>query len=462
MSTPPPPVSSAKPQLPASVTHFGLNSIALAVILGVLLAMRSKVICRVPFICTPAGEIKDPVFYLWCAVAIPIVALDLFVLRVHRRSSTGLDWDKPAAFDMPRVLTKLLGFVVTLAPFALAYWTFSEYLGSFYDPYYNMLKRSGLALALASVIYFAVVDAQMIEPKDAYWQLGRVFLFRPSDANRAEIANHYRGWLVKAYFFPLMFVWLNNSTHNVIHFDLANASWDNLRLYDFLYDFIFFIDLLMATVGYAVCFRPLDTHLRSAEPTFLGWGVALFCYEPFFSGLFEKHYVHYGGNSFSSWLSPYVTFRWIWAGVIIVLISIYVLATVAFGVRFSNLTHRGILTNGPYRFTKHPAYVSKNISWWMASVPFVMSDNLAATVRRCLCLGVLNFMYFMRAKTEERHLSRDPTYVAYALWMNENGVLRFLNRIPLVKYAVLYKPPTTTPAPKTAVEPEGAALPADS
>jgi hypothetical protein len=28
--------------------------------------------------------------------------------------------------------------------------------------------------------------------------------------------------------------------------------------------------------------------------------------------------------------------------------------------------------------------------------------------------------------------------VQYALWMNENGVLRFLNRIPIFKY----KPPT--------------------
>jgi hypothetical protein len=45
----------------------------------------------------------------------------------------------------------------------------------------------------------------------------------------------------------------------------------------------------------------------------------------------------------------------------------------------------------------------------------------------------------MRAKTEERHLSRDPIYVAYATWMNDNGVLKFLNRIPIFRY----KPPAT-------------------
>jgi protein-S-isoprenylcysteine O-methyltransferase Ste14 len=426
----------ANPRPPASVTHFGLNSVALAVILAVLLMMRAKVLA-----------VKDPVFFLCCAAAVPVIALDLFVLRVHRRSTTGLDWDRPFAIAWQRLGTKLVGFLATLAPFGLAYWALREYQGSFYDPFYYTLRHAGALLAALSVLYIAVVDAYMIEPRDAYWQLGRVVLGRPRDARGEEVANHYRGWLVKAYFFPLMFVWLNGSTHNVLSFDLTNASWANLRAYDFLYDFIFFIDLLLATVGYALCFRPIDTHLRSAEPTMLGWAVALFCYEPFFSGLFEKHYVHYGGNGFASWLSPYPAFRWAWAGVILLLVATYVLATVAFGVRFSNLTHRGILTNGPYRFTKHPAYVSKNVSWWMASVPFVVSDDFPSAARRCLALGTLNFMYFMRAKTEERHLSRDPTYVAYALWMNEHGVLRFLNRIPFVRDAIAYRPPANAQKP---------------
>ena len=38
-------------------------------------------------------------------------------------------------------------------------------------------------------------------------------------------------------------------------------------------------------------------------------------------------------------------------------------------VRFSNLTYRGVLTNGPYAFTRHPAYLSKNLFWWCASMP---------------------------------------------------------------------------------------------
>ncbi len=164
----------------------------------------------------------------------------------------------------------------------------------------------------------------------------------------------------------------------------------------------------------------------------------------------SRQYVPYDATSFGSWLAPHPNLRWAWAIVVLGLITIYVLATIAFGVRFSNLTHRGILTNGPYRYTKHPAYVSKNISWWMVSVPFLLTDgNPLSSIKRCIALGIINFMYFMRARTEERHLSRDPVYVAYAAWMNDHGVLRFLNRIPIFRY----KPPAAkctscgTPSP---------------
>ncbi len=55
---------------------------------------------------------------------------------------------------------------------------------------------------------------------------------------------------------------------------------------------------------------------------------------------------------------------------LVFLTGVYAWATVAFGFRFSNLTDRGIITNGPYAWTKHPAYVSKNLFWWFAVLPF--------------------------------------------------------------------------------------------
>ncbi len=163
--------------------------------------------------------------------------------------------------------------------------------------------------------------------------------------------------------------------------------------------------------------------------------MALVCYQPFYS-VIGKFYLQYDDGLFwDNWLSGWPVVRGIWAAVIIFLTVVYALCTVSFGLRFSNLTHRGIITAGPYRFTKHPAYLAKNLSWWLISVPFVSDQGWGAAVRNCGLLLLLNGVYYLRARTEERHLSHDPTYVAYALWINEHGMLRKLGRaMPWLRY----------------------------
>lgn len=134
--------------------------------------------------------------------------------------------------------------------------------------------------------------------------------------------------------------------------------------------------------------------------------------------------------------------KFAWAAMLVLLLAIYALSTVAFGLRFSNLTARGIITDGPYRFSKHPAYLSKNLSWWMISVPFVATAPVLA-LTNCLQLLLVNAIYYARARTEEAHLSRDPDYVRYALWMNEHGLLAWLGR----RWSWLrYRPPAQAAA----------------
>ena len=260
------------PTRPASVTSFGLNLIALAVLLATLYFLR-----------TAAPANVDPMVVLLASLSVPVVLIDVLVLRVHRRASTGLEWDKPRPPDFARVGTKLLGLTLTLSLIALTYWALPEYQGSFYFPLYNTLGRFWPSLVIVAVIYVWFVDGLMREPRDAYWQLGRLVLGHPSDLRGPEIANHFRGWLVKAYFIPLMFIWLHGSVHELVTFDLRGASWANLHAYDYIYTLIFGVDLLFTTAGYALSMRIIDTHIRSAEPTMYGWTVALFCYQPFFS-----------------------------------------------------------------------------------------------------------------------------------------------------------------------------------
>jgi protein-S-isoprenylcysteine O-methyltransferase Ste14 len=204
-----------------------------------------------------------------------------------------------------------------------------------------------------------------------------------------------------------------------------------------LRNLVFTVDLAVAVLGYGLSLKVLDNHTRTAEPSFLGWFVALQCYYPFWSGMFEPNFLKYDddGHNFFSHLQARPQLAMALGVVVLLLLTAYSLATVNFGLRFSNLTNRGIITNGMYAITKHPAYVTKNLSWWLFSLPWIHYAGASEALRHCLLLAGVNFIYFLRARTEERHLSMDPDYVQYALAMNERSWLAFLGRlIPYFKY----------------------------
>jgi hypothetical protein len=46
----------------------------------------------------------------------------------------------------------------------------------------------------------------------------------------------------------------------------------------------------------------------------------------------------------------------------------------------------------------------------------------------------------LRAKTEERHRGKDPVYAQYARWVERHGLLRFLNRVPGLKFLAVWRP----------------------
>jgi protein-S-isoprenylcysteine O-methyltransferase Ste14 len=116
---------------------------------------------------------------------------------------------------------------------------------------------------------------------------------------------------------------------------------------------------------------------------------------------------------------------WVWAAWLVFLTAIYAWATFAFGIRFSNLTYRGVLTNGPYRYTRHPAYLSKNLFWWCSVLPFlVTSGSWLDAVRNTVFLGLVSTIYYWRARTEEAHLlGEDPRYREYYDWMRQHGLI---------------------------------------
>ncbi len=367
---------------------------------------------------------------------LPMILADILIFRAHRRPSTGLDWERPGEFSLERSLVKLLGVAATLGVLALAYWLFPEYRGRQYDIVFEFFAAVWPYAIAATAIYVALVDARMKEPRDGYWLAGSLVLGRFGVFDREVFAQYCAGWLMKGFFVPFIISVFTANIDNTFASDLLKGRLGFNEIYDFCYPLSFALDTAISTVGYLLTLRLADNHLRSTDLTLTGWFAALICYPPFWPFLYD-HFLPYDAHAvfWGSWFAPVALLYWLWGSVLIASFAVFTWSTVAFGSRFSNLTHRGIITGGPYRWSKHPAYVSKILSYWLITIPIVSTTGAADALRACLMLSLLSLIYYLRARTEERHLSRDPAYVAYALWMEEHGLLRWLGQAcPALRY----------------------------
>jgi protein-S-isoprenylcysteine O-methyltransferase Ste14 len=395
---------------------------------------------------TPWSDIAYLALAVMACSALGIFVPDLLWQRIYRRALVDVSsGPQRAGSRWPRVLTKGVGLLGSLGFVALLYWMFPEYRGSpsFYVHYWTALRVLLPAWGLLALPYLYWVDARLATPEDPLWQFGRALLLQWQGLSARDIGQHLLGWLVKGYFLPLMFTYFCDNLTQLLHYDLHRIRGFG-GIYDWAYFTLYFIDVSLVSMTYLMSLKLTDTHIRSTDQTALGWGTALVCYQPFWSLIGGQYLAYDPGRAWGEWLHALPWAYDLWGSAILLLVVLYVWATIAFGGRFSNLTHRGIITNGPYRYTKHPAYLAKNLSWWMISMPFLGSSAIEV-LRHSLLLLALNGIYYLRAKTEERHLSRDPVYRQYALWIESHGVLRGVDRLPLVGALARWRPGLSCP-----------------
>ncbi|MEQ8410882.1 MAG: DUF1295 domain-containing protein [Erythrobacter sp.] len=360
----------------------------------------------------------------------PMAAWSVLVDKVHLRPSTGLDWSlaRPLAETWPTSLVKLIGLWATFAALAALYGLCRWYWDGSYLFAMEVLAAALIPLMALSVPYVLWLDRFMVSPRDSTWHVGAMIAGR-AGWERGQIAKHARAWAIKGFFGAFMISILPGGFAQVVEAQPAQLLGNPVELAMILVALLFVVDVQIGTVGYLFTLRPLDAHIRSGNPLLGGWIAALICYPPFVWGIIgnSNQILSYERNvaGWGYWLEGQPALLWLWAAIIVGLTLVYAWATVAFGIRFSNLTYRGVLTNGPYRFTRHPAYLSKNLFWWFTVMPFLVTSNSAAdAIRNTVFLVVVNAIYYWRAKTEEAHLlAEDAKYREYHAWMEQRGLV---------------------------------------
>ncbi|MCD6064633.1 MAG: isoprenylcysteine carboxyl methyltransferase [Flavipsychrobacter sp.] len=220
--------------------------------------------------------------------------------------------------------------------------------------------------------------------------------------------------LVKLFFIPLMVQFTAGNIFDMIHevqrvvktgMDRTVMMWFNNVCFPLAITAFFLIDTAIFTFGYLFESRRLGNKIRSVEPTWGGWIVALICYPPMnqvLSAIAPQY------SNMYAYFDHSITATFIMRFAVALLIGVYAWASVSLGTRGSNLTNRGIVTRGAYRLVRHPAYTGKVAAWWLLLSPVLAENPMAISG-----MAVWTVIYYLRAITEERHLLSDPEYVDY-------------------------------------------------
>jgi len=206
--------------------------------------------------------------------------------------------------------------------------------------------------------------------------------------------------LVKVFYVPLLSSWTINNVFHQINLT-QSFSFDFWFINKYLVALFIFVDVFVFAIGYLTEMPQLNNNIKSVEPTLFGWAICLICYPPFNAACFSIFDFELFGYKQPLGVAGMVV------GTILLTIlwGIYTSASIALGFKASNLTNRGIVMKGPYRFVRHPAYSAK-VALWIVSALLLGSMNT-------LLAFILVIVYSLRAWTEERHLKKDQDYVAY-------------------------------------------------
>lgn len=228
----------------------------------------------------------------------------------------------------------------------------------------------------------------------------RSFTSTPTSEWQSPVKKGFLIIAVKLFFLPLLASWVIG---NLIHQGnlLQSFEWTFHQINAFILALLILTDTSIFLLGYMFESHRAKNQIRSVEPTLFGWIVCLWCYPPFNNYSFNifNYQLFPVHVSIDSWAEPVVL------TCITTLWGIFVWASFTLGPKASNLTNRGTVSNGPYRYCRHPAYTAKIMIWAIEAV-FLGKYFIG------LLLGYA-LIYFLRAWTEERHLALDKDYKEY-------------------------------------------------
>ncbi|VAW92702.1 hypothetical protein MNBD_GAMMA20-1938 [hydrothermal vent metagenome] len=218
--------------------------------------------------------------------------------------------------------------------------------------------------------------------------------------------------VMRAYFLPVMVEQVGPASVNTLQ--SLYAGLDGSQIMSWVLAgiaMLWLMDILNASVAYAMESRWLENRSRSIDLTLGGWLVCLSSYPP----LNEATGTLFAFAPFVATGQPddlvYVSIGLLYALKIAeaLLLGVHIYTDVSLGPSVANITLKKLQTRGMYGFIRHPGTVTKLLFWLLQSA-FYRQFWTARFLFGYLGWGTL---YVLRALTEERHLSKFAEYREY-------------------------------------------------
>lgn len=379
----------------------------------------------------------DTVLLVLLLPAMTMALYELSALKVHRRPSTGLDFSLPLnGWNIGRCTFKLLAHWCCWSAIALYYWCSKENQEmARADVVFAAILRLLPILVILSPIYIILTDRYQTTPLDEAWQFGRWITKRPG-ASLTEGAKQFAlSYALRAFFLP----WALAAIPGLMHasemslLDVVHLTPRSILAY--LIAKALVVETIFVAIGYSLALRVLDTHYKATFSHVGAWIVTLICYYPFSNSAITWFNHYEPAKDWTSLIPKGSALDFMWCVLIASALGTNLVANISFGLRFSNLSRRGLNTAGLYRYFAHPSYFAKVINWWLIYLPFVPSNGVAEAVRSLILMCAITLIYYLRGRAEQNELSDDPQYLehlarirATGAWAQIKNLTRFASR----------------------------------
>ncbi len=340
------------------------------------------------------------------------------------------------------VFMKWVGVLLGIFSLLFLWWLFPIYASKYHEPLWKAILIILPFTIIFSYPFIYFTEKKLGKYRDTYYEFGlfTYAFFNNKYWYKIDWDNFKQGvlaWFVRGFFLPMNYCTAVSIFEKLRNIPDLNNFLINAPIaisYPTIENIIYLFLIIAIIPGYYFTSRLLGTSAIKVSDSWPAWVVSLWFYPPF-NSMANNAWFDYSDELIKgqqNWITVFQnspTTIYFLAFVLLSMAVIHYFGEAMLGMRASVNTNKGIITNNVFKYTKHPIYLSKNIAWFLATLPFMSSVNFFQNIKYLIAFLCVATGYILRGYFEEKLLSEDETYVEYAKYIDKHGIFAWFGKL---------------------------------